>query len=33
MKIINAMFSKGNGGLEQSFLNYTHTLEKMGIEK
>ena len=32
MKIINAMFSKGNGGLEQSFLNYTHTLEKMGIE-
>lgn len=32
MKILNAMFSKGNGGLEQSFLNYTHTLEKMGIE-
>lgn len=30
MKIINAMFSKVNGGLEQVFLNYIPTLEQQG---
>ena len=30
MKIINAMFSKVNGGLEQVFLNYNHALAKQG---
>ena len=30
MKIINAMFSKVNGGLEQSFLNYTPALTMQG---
>lgn len=30
MKIINAMFSKVNGGLEQSFLNYTPALTLQG---
>lgn len=30
MKVVNAMFSKVNGGLEQVFLNYIPTLEKQG---
>ncbi len=30
MKVINAMFSKVNGGLEQVFLNYIPTLENQG---
>ncbi len=30
MKVVNAMFSKVNGGLEQVFLNYTPTLQKQG---
>lgn len=30
MKIINAMFSRVNGGVEQVFLNYTTALEQMG---
>lgn len=32
MKIINAMFSKVNGGLEQSFLNYTPALTMQGYQ-
>ena len=30
MKVINAMFSKVNGGLEQVFLNYIPTLQQQG---
>ncbi|RUR08855.1 glycosyltransferase family 4 protein [Legionella sp. km772] len=30
MKVVNAMFSKVNGGLEQVFLNYIPTLEQQG---
>src|SRR4051794_40493487 len=32
MKILNVMFSKVNGGLEQVFLNYNHTLTMQGHE-
>ncbi|CAM2732796.1 glycosyltransferase family 4 protein [Legionella worsleiensis] len=32
MKIINAMFSKVNGGVEQVFLNYTEVLHSFGHE-
>lgn len=32
MRIMNVMFSRGLGGIEQCFLDYTHTLTKRGHE-